>query len=87
MTRVDRNAAVTFAAFASRLRGITMPSQAVPPTAALITSVTSTAAIFSGLGAATTAARYIRLAGVANLNTSLNKVNQDYENLGKALNS
>jgi hypothetical protein len=73
--------------FAGQLRGIAMPSQAVPPTSALVTSVTSTAAIFSRLGAAMTAAQYIRLAGTAKLNTSLNQVNQDYENLGKALNS
>jgi Domain of unknown function (DUF4389) len=87
VTRVDRKAAVTFSMFAGQLRGIAMPSQAVPPTSALVTSVTSTAAIFSRLGAATTAAQYIRLAGTAKLNTSLNQVNQDYENLGKALNS
>ena len=87
VTRLDRNVATTFGTFAGQLRAIPMPSRAVAATSALATSATSTAAIFARLGAATAAAQYISLAGKANLNTSLNQVNQDYENLGKALNS
>jgi len=87
VTRLDRNVATTFSTFSGQLRTMAMPSQAAPASSALATALDNTAAIFSRLGSATSTTQYLSLAAQANLNTSLNQVNQDYDNLGKALNS
>ena len=88
VTRLDRQVAGSLDTFASQLRGIAMPSgRAQTADAALAASVSRTAGIFAGLGAATSATQYIGIANAAGLQQSVNQLNQDYTNLSNALRS
>jgi hypothetical protein len=67
---------------------VPMPAgQATSADATLAASVSRTASIFARLGAATSASQYVSLADSSNLQQSVDQVNQDYTNLGDALNS
>jgi Domain of unknown function (DUF4389) len=88
ITGLDRRVATALDTFAGQLRAIPMPTgQATSADAALAASVSRTASIFARLGAATSASQYVSLADSSNLQQSVNQVNQDYTNLGDALNS
>ena len=87
VTQLDRQVADTFNTFATQLRATKMPSKATTANAALIASVSSAAAIYARLGAATSGTQYINIAKAAGLNQALNQVNQAYANLGTALGS
>jgi hypothetical protein len=84
---VDRNVAATLNTFAAQLRGIAMPSQATAANAALAAAVSDTAAKFAKLSTAPTATKYISEARAADLQQSVDKINQAYDNLGTALSS
>jgi hypothetical protein len=85
---LDRQVAAKLNTFAEQLPGVGMPSaQAQAADAAMVSSVSRTAAIFARLGAATTATQYISLANAAGLEQSVSQLNQAYTNLDKALNS
>jgi hypothetical protein len=84
---VDRNVAATLSTFAAQLRGIAMPSQATAANAALAAAVSDTAAKFAKLSTAPTATKYISEARAADLQQSVDKINQAYDNLGTALSS
>jgi hypothetical protein len=85
---LDRRVAATLNTFAGQLRAIAMPSgQATSANAALAASVSDTASIFARLGAATSASQYVSIANSVGLQQSVNQINQDYTNLGNALNS
>jgi len=87
VTSLDRQVAATFNTFAGQLRAIPMPSgQASAADAALVASASNTASIFARLGAATSADQYLKIANSSGLRQSLDQVNQDYINLGHALN-
>jgi hypothetical protein len=77
VTSLDRQVAATFNTFAGQLRAIPMPSGQ---------SASNTASIFARLGAATSADQYLKIANSSGLRQSLDQVNQDYINLGHALN-
>ena len=85
VTSLDRRVASTLSTFAGQLRALQMPSQAVAANAALATAVSNTASEFARLGAATTASQYISEAQAANLQQSVDGINQAYTNLGTAL--
>jgi hypothetical protein len=88
ITSLDRRVATTLDTFAGQLRAIPMPAgQASSADATLAASVSRTASIFARLGAVTSASQYVSLAGSENLQQSVDPVNQDYTNLGDALNS
>jgi Domain of unknown function (DUF4389) len=88
ITGLDRRVAAALDTFAGQLRAIPMPAgQASSADATLASSVSRTASIFARLGAATSASQYVSLASSSNLQQSVNQVNQDYTNLGNALNS
>jgi hypothetical protein len=85
---VDRQVAAKLSTFAKQLPAIGMPSaKAQAADAAMASSVSHTAALFNRLAAASTATQYIREAGAAVLQQSVNQLNQAYINLGKALGS
>jgi hypothetical protein len=85
VTSLDRRVAATLNTFAGQLRAIQMPSQAVTANAALATAASNTASIFARLGSATSASQYISKAQAANLQQSVDAINQAYDNLGTAL--
>jgi len=88
ITGLDRRVAAALDTFAGQLRAIPMPpGQASSADATLAASVSRTGAIFARLGAATSASQYVNLVSSSNLQQSVNQVNQDYTNLGDALNS
>ncbi len=87
VTSLDRRVASTLSTFAGQLRAIQMPSHAVAANAALATAVSNTSSVFARLGAATTPSQYISEAQAANLQQSVNGINQAYTNLGTALSS
>jgi hypothetical protein len=88
ITGLDRRVAAALDTFAGQLRAIPMPpGRASSADATLATSVSRTGAIFARLGAATSASQYVNLVSSSNLQQSVNQVNQDYTNLGDALNS
>ena len=88
VTSLDRRVAAALDTFAGQLRAIPMPpGHASSADATLAASVSRTASIFARLGAATSASQYVSLADSSNLQQSLDQVNQDYTNLGDALNS
>jgi len=82
---VDRKVAGTLNTFAGQLRGIAMPSQATAANAALASAVSDTAAIFAKLSTASSATAYIKEAQSSGLQQSVDKINQNYDNLGTAL--
>ena len=84
---VDRKVAATLNTFAAQLHGIAMPSQATAANAALAAAVSDTAAKFATLSTAPTATKYISEAQASGLQQSVDKINQTYDNLGKALSS
>jgi hypothetical protein len=84
---VDRKVSITFSTFAKRLAAIKMPTaQTRALNATLIASVTHTGALYAKLAAAPTPTKYISEASASGLQTALNQTNQDYSNLGAALN-
>ncbi len=87
VTSLDRRVASTLSTFAGQLRAIQMPSHAVAANAALATAVSNTSSVFARLGAATTPSQYISEAQAANLQQSVDGINQAYTNLGTALSS
>jgi hypothetical protein len=88
ITSLDRRVAAALDTFAGQLRAIPMPpGHASSADATLAASVSRTASIFARLGAATSASQYVSLADSSDLQQSVNQVNQDYTNLGDALNS
>ena len=88
VTSLDRRVAAALDTFAGQLRAIPMPAgQATSADATLAASVSRTASIFARLGAATSASQYVSIADSANLQQSVDQVNQDFTNLGTALNS
>ncbi len=84
-TKLDRKVAGTLNTFAAQLRGISMPSQAVAANATLAAAVSSTAAIFAKLGAATSASQYNSIFESSGVKESVDRINQAYEDLGTAL--
>jgi hypothetical protein len=82
---VDRDVAAKLNTFASKLRGIDMPSQATAANADLASAVSDTAAVFAKLSTAPSATQYIKQAHSAGLQQSVDKINQAYDNLGTAL--
>ncbi len=84
---VDRTVAATLNTFAAQLRGIAMPSQATTANAALAAAVSDTAAKFAKLSTAPSATKYISEAQASGLQQSVDKINQAYDNLGRALSS
>jgi Domain of unknown function (DUF4389) len=84
---VDRKVAATLNTFAAQLRGIAMPSQATAANAALAAAVSDTAAKFAKLSTAPSATKYISEAQASDLQQSVDKINQAYNNLGTALSS
>jgi len=87
VTSLDRRVASTLSTFAGQLRAIQMPSHAVAANTALATAVSNTSSVFARLGAATTPSQYISEAQAANLQQSVDGINQAYTNLGTALSS
>jgi hypothetical protein len=86
VTSLDRNVAATLNTFASRVRGMAMPSdQASAQAATLADSVTHVAGIFAQLGAATSVTQYINIANASGLQQAVVQMNQDYINLGNTL--
>ena len=86
VTALDRRVAATLDTFASQVRGIAMPNGSASAAAStLAASVTHVASIFSSLGAATSASQYLNIANTSGLQQAVNKMNQDYINLGNTL--
>ena len=84
---VDRKVSVTFSTFGKQLAAIKMPTAKTRSlNATLIASVAHTGGLFAKLAAAPSATKYISEAGSDGLQTALNQTNQDYANLGDALN-
>jgi hypothetical protein len=84
---VDRKVSATFSTFGKQLAAIKMPTAKTRSlNATLIASVAHTGGLFAKLAAAPSATKYISEAGSDGLQTALNQTNQDYANLGDALN-
>jgi len=84
---VDRKVSTTFSTFAKQLAVIKMPTAKTRSlNATLIASVTRTGALYAKLATAPSATKYISEASASDLQTALNQTNQDYANLGNALN-
>jgi hypothetical protein len=84
---IDRKVSTTFSTFAKQLAAIKMPTaQTRALNATLIASVTHTGGLYAKLAAAPTPTKYISEASASGLQTALNQTNQDYSNLGAALN-
>jgi hypothetical protein len=84
---VDRKVSVTFSTFATKLAAIKMPTaQTRALNATLIASVKKTGGLYAKLATAPTPTKYISEAGASGLQTALNQTNEDYSNLGAALN-
>jgi hypothetical protein len=87
VTAADRKLAVTFDTFATQLRGISMPSGAAASAAGQLGNAALGAGfIFHRLGAANTAAQYQLILGSVNIGRAINRIAQDSQNLGTALN-
>jgi Domain of unknown function (DUF4389) len=83
---LDQKVAATLTTFAANLRAIPMPSGSARTGAAhLAASATSTANLFAKLGRATSPTQYIKIAKAANLNQSVEELNQEYLLLGGIL--
>jgi Domain of unknown function (DUF4389) len=83
---LDQKVAASLNTFAAKLRTIPMPSAAARTGAThLAATATSTANLFSKLGAATSPTQYIKMAKAANLNQSVEELNQEYLLLGGML--
>jgi hypothetical protein len=83
---LDQKVAASLNTFAANLRAIPMPSAAARTGAAhLAATATSTANLFSKLGAATSPTQYIKMAKAANMNQSVEELNQEYLLLGGML--
>jgi hypothetical protein len=83
---LDQKVAATLNTFAAKLRTIPMPSDAARTGAAhLAASATSTANLFAKLGRQTSASQYIKIAKSANLEQSVEELNQEYLFLGGML--
>jgi hypothetical protein len=84
---IDRKVSTTFSTFAKQLAAIKMPTAKTRSlNATLIASVTRTGALYAKLATAPSATKYISEASASDLQTALNQTNQDYANLGNALN-
>ena len=84
---IDRKVSTTFSTFAKQLAVIKMPTAKTRSlNATLIASVTRTGALYAKLATAPSATKYISEASASDLQTALNQTNQDYANLGNALN-
>jgi hypothetical protein len=84
---VDRKVSTTFSTFGKQLAAIKMPTAETRSlNATLIASVAHTGALYAKLATAPSATKYISEASSSGLQTALNQTNQDYANLGDALN-
>ncbi len=87
VTALDRNLATSLNTFAGQLRTISMPSKATAANAQLITAVSTTAADFAKLGAATSVSQYNDIAQSSGLQQSAAQIDTAYSDLGSALGS
>ncbi len=84
---LDRKVSATFSTFGKQLAAIKMPTAKTRSlNATLIASVAHTGGIFAKLATASSPTKYISEAGSSGLQAALNQTNQDYANLGDALN-